>query len=399
MINRNFSDVILRLDGNTTRAVNKFVRHNNNKSYQVEYEESMPVNNSSKIFPFNQTDKRSDWMIGNAHYLSNPLLGRVSLNKQSLRKTMDGILNENNAYYTNNNNSVSKSIHFDTANENNYTQNRHYLIYKNKNENKPDIFKVNSKITNNSNSNNNNNNYNINTNERGKSVDETLTKKRNINNQGNNKAYIKLSNQVELNKKNTKNQDKLNQLTTNNKDPNNSQVNNIATFRDQVIRRSNTSANFNNFNNLNKENENNTSINNIDTSFNFNYAKNYKLQAELNSFNKIFSSTENCAIQNTPQYGSNKVNMLLARSKGPKITDIWTNEANIEKPRVSKYNGWMTKDNEPFKPKINRFLSARKLTKSVDLNNFRTTKDHAGIRYKETHLYDEVEYYNKQNLE
>ena len=230
MINRNFSDVILRLDGNTTRAVNKFVRHKNNKSYQVEFEESMQNGNSSKIFPFNQTDQRSNWLIGNAHYLSNPLLGRVSLNKQSLRKTMDGILNENNTYYTNNNNSVSKSIHFDTANENNYTNNRHFLIYKNKKDLKQDVVKQDSYKLNNNNTNNN-------TNERGKSVDETLVKKRNINNQANNKVFNnKPSNQVKLNKQNT-NQENFVKVTSNksnNKELNNPSQLNIVEFRNSI---------------------------------------------------------------------------------------------------------------------------------------------------------------------
>lgn len=139
MNNRNFSDVMLKLDGNTTRAVNKFVKQQNNQSYVLEYEQNADSYNKNynlkKHFPFNQTEKRSDWMIGNSHFLNNPLNGRKKLANQSLKKSLSGILSGENNYYSNNNDTTSKSIYFDTANENNIVNQKQILLYKNNNRN------------------------------------------------------------------------------------------------------------------------------------------------------------------------------------------------------------------------------------------------------------------------
>lgn len=345
---KNFSNVILKLDGNTARAINKFVKHTNNTSFVVEQEEQLPAkNNPSKIiFPFNQTDIRSNWMIGNAHYLSNQLQGRKRLANQSLRKTLDGILSETNNYYNNNNESISKSIFFDTSNINNLTYKRHHLLYNEKfNRSFNDSFEKHSKIINNQ-----------------------QTKETKENREKN--YYNKKPNEYYANKGDFIDKDKYVKAVTNK-----------------------------NLNTNKSNNPNNSNIIdfNTDTSLlNGDYARKFKRFTNITSFNKIFFTPRDNTEQN--KQNNKKLTLLFTRSKGPQITYLWEKDQTpLYKPRESKYNGWVTKDSDIFKPKIERFMTKRKLTKSVDLTGFRKLVEYAGLKYKQSHQYDEVDYYNNEN--
>ena len=264
MKNKNFSDVILKLDGNTCRAANKYTR-------KVVYE----YETKEKNFPFNTTDQRCGWQSNKEHYTNNPLNGEKKLANQTLRKSMEGIFQQN-SYYSNNNNSISKTFYQDDSNK-----------YNSKNQN------------------NDNQKF----------------------------PRINRSNSVILNFHNG--------------------LENISKIRNE--------------------------------------AREYYFNSNQIAKEKIFGDP-------LTKKENKKIILLHNRSKGAQITFIWEKDQTTQKTRNSFFNGWMTKDSNIFTPKMNTNLisDSRKMTKSVDLNSFKNNKT-AGIKYKESHLYDEILYYNYQN--
>lgn len=119
MKNKNFSNILTKVDGNTSKAAYNYMINKKNSSFVVEYnndQNSMKKTFSSYQFPFNQTEKRTDWLEGKQSYLKTNV-PKTKLHNQSLRKSMSGILDETNNYYTNDNKTVSKSIYIDDSNK------------------------------------------------------------------------------------------------------------------------------------------------------------------------------------------------------------------------------------------------------------------------------------------
>lgn len=119
MKNKNFSNILTKVDGNTSKAAYNYMINRKNNSLIVEYnndQNSMKKTFSSYQFPFNQTERRTDWLEGKQKYLESNV-SKTKLNNKSLRKSLSGILDETNNYYNNDNKTVSKSIYIDDSNK------------------------------------------------------------------------------------------------------------------------------------------------------------------------------------------------------------------------------------------------------------------------------------------
>lgn len=65
MKNKNFSNILTKVDGNTSKAAYNYMINRKNNSLIVEYnndQNSMKKTFSSYQFPFNQTERRTDWL-------------------------------------------------------------------------------------------------------------------------------------------------------------------------------------------------------------------------------------------------------------------------------------------------------------------------------------------------
>jgi len=92
---KNFSDVIIKLDGNTTRAVNKYVKKQKTSPIIYEYEDK--ANHSTKNYPFNQSSKDASWIkefkTSEKDFRFFPETGRKKFNIVN-KKTLDGIFTD-----------------------------------------------------------------------------------------------------------------------------------------------------------------------------------------------------------------------------------------------------------------------------------------------------------------